>query len=44
MPQAKKKKKKLEVDIEKDVMLFGERSAIQQMLSVLKETVLEFGI
>lgn len=42
LPQAKAHEKKLTVDIEENVTMFGERSAIQQMLSVLMDNAIRY--
>ena len=41
-PQAKAAEKNLDVNIEENVMLFGEKSAIQQMLSVLLDNAIRY--
>ncbi|MCR5356399.1 MAG: HAMP domain-containing histidine kinase [Lachnospiraceae bacterium] len=42
MPQAKAQGKNFSVDIEDDVMLFGEKASIQQMLSVLLDNAVRY--
>ena len=42
MPQAKAQEKKMTIDIEEDVSLFGEKAAIQQMLSVLLDNAIRY--
>jgi signal transduction histidine kinase len=41
-PEARAKGKHLEIDIEEDVNLFGDKSAVQQMLSVLLDNALRY--
>lgn len=42
MPQAKAREKNLTVDIQENVILFGDKSAVQQMLSVLLDNAIRY--
>ena len=41
-PQAKARRKDFQIDIEDDIYMFGEKSAIQQMLSVLLDNAIRY--